>query len=82
MPVPTGEKHSNSKLTDDIVRRMRFFPPGTRLKAIRAEYPFVSLVTIHKVRSGESWRHVEPRSAAEASILVAQGKAKYACPVK
>ena len=80
-PPPKGEEHWSSKLTDDIVRRMRFFPPGTSLKVIRAEYPFVSLVAIHKVRSGETWKHVQPKSAADAAILVAQGKAEYVRPV-
>lgn len=81
MTIRRGEGHGNAKLTEEDVRRIRFFPPKTKLLAIQFHYPYVSTVCLHKIRTGKTWSHVEPKSAREASLLVSAGKAQYVRPV-
>lgn len=54
--VPTGERHPQAKLTDDIVRAIR---KDTRSPAAIARGLGVTVQTIRLVQIGATWRHVE-----------------------
>lgn len=51
-----GIKHGNSKLTDDVVRRIR--KDRRRLVEIASDYG-IAISTASQVRSGQGWSHVD-----------------------
>lgn len=59
--IPTytevGEKHCQSKLTDDAVREIRTTYPKLTMQAL-ADYFNVSLVTVWQVIHRKTWRHI------------------------
>ena len=51
-----GEAHHHSRLTEDIVRRIR--ADNRTLNAIASDYG-IHLSTVHGIKTGKSWRHVK-----------------------
>lgn len=54
-----GTQNPHARLTDDGVREIRALrAQGARIREIAARYG-VAEITVHKILSGERWRHVE-----------------------
>lgn len=55
-----GEFHGNSKISDEIVRKIRaeYQPYKVTLKTLANKYQ-ISACTAHKIIAGEAWRHVD-----------------------
>lgn len=53
---PRGERHWNTSLTEEDVREIRAAPKYTR--GLPEKYG-VSFTTIHRIRAGECWQHVQ-----------------------
>ena len=65
--VAIGERHGNSKLSDDAVREIRRLrADGQTLKAIGERYG-VTKFAVHAVIAGKTWRHVRSDEAEGAA---------------
>ena len=57
--IPKGEAHHNSKLTEDIVRKIRKdFADGKTQSSIAAEVG-IAAPTVWMITSRRAWKHVE-----------------------
>lgn len=56
--IARGQAHGLARLTDDAVRYIRSQGRTMTLKALAAKFS-VAEVTIHRVKLGETWRHVQ-----------------------
>lgn len=55
-----GEQHPNAKLTEAVVLEVRAIPKGGRVIDI-ARRAGVSVGTLHNLRKGKGWQHLEAR---------------------